>query len=718
MKYDLSAATVKLYTHDPNNPNSLGNHYIRSLLIDSNGVLWIGLDGYGFQVWDAETEAFVRALQKVNFEPDQIEKVYEIYEDDRMNLWFGAYGHGLFVLNNHSSNFQHYIRSYTVEKSLSNNSVLAISEDNEGKIWLGTDGGGLNIFDPESESFDVLKHDEQNPSSISGDVVKALCMDNSGNLWIGTFNYGLNVRWAGKKGFTHFTQSSSGLTSNNVWALLEDSKSNLWIGTLGGGLHVYDSKTGRIEKYLIDFDRDSTLTGVNISTLMEDDEGRLWVGTVGHGINVIDPETGTTKRFESEMDNPTSLSHNEIRGLFQSSKGEIWVGTTYGLNRYNKADDTFTQYYELDGLPSDVIKGIVEDKQGQFWISTNNGVCKFNPQTRKATHFGKSDGVQGNEFNYNASILAQSGKIYMGGINGFNQFDPSLVQDNMNHPEILFTNFSLFNRPVLIGGNGPLTKEINQMDEMEFEYDEYIFTIEFTANEYQFPKKNKYQYKLEGFDPDWNYVGTTRAATYTNLPSGKYSFLVRSTNNAGVWSDQIRQLSIIVRPPWWQTQVAFVIFGVLAVLALLAIVRLRTSYLIAQKVKLRKLVARRTKELEEKNERITMQAEELNTFNDTLNAVNENLEKTVQARTQELLIKKNKLSDYAFLNAHNLRAPVANIKGLVQLFEFDLTMEEKEDIIEKLKKQVDDVDAVLFDINQRLKEDRLSSPETGCAETN
>ncbi|MEP2025239.1 MAG: two-component regulator propeller domain-containing protein [Reichenbachiella sp.] len=708
LRIDQDKSEITLYASDPSDLNSLANNYIRSLLVDEQGMLWIGMDGFGFQVWDRSSDTFIQALQNSNFEPDQIEKVYEIYEDDNYNLWFGSYGHGVFVLNNNSNNFTHYHRSYNGKNSLSNNSVLAVCEGDDGRVWLGTDGGGINVFNPKNESFEIMVEDENENESKAGKVVKSLLLDTEGNFWVGTYNDGLAVKWKGSQEFEFFRSDNSGLTHNNVWALAEDGLNNIWIGTLGGGLNKFDPKTKKIERYPTDFDHDSTLSGVNVSALLVTENGDVWMGTVGHGINVLTPSTGKSKIFMSDKSDPSQLSHNEIRYLHQSKSGDVWIGTTHGLNRFNDTDQAFTKFYESDGLPSNVIKGIVEDEEGIFWISTNNGVSKFIIESGQFTNFNKSDGLQGKEFNYNASILASDGTIYLGGINGFNHFNPKEVLSNTFQPNILYTKFLLFNRPVEIKQNGPLKQEINQTNELELKYDEYIFSIEFAADEYLFPKKNEYQYMLEGFEPDWNFVGTSRMATYTNLPAGDYRFLVRATNNAGVWSNNVRALNITVHPPWWHTKTAYTVFAAISILLILAIVRLRTSYLLAQEVRLRRLVNKRTKQLEEKNERITMQAEELNAFNDSLNALNENLEKTVIERTNELISKNKKLSDYAFLNAHNLRAPVANIKGLIQLLDFDLTIEEKEDFIKKLKKQVEDVDAVLFDINLRLKEDSIT----------
>lgn len=704
-RYDATDENFTCYKQDPGDPNSLGNHFIRSLVVDTNGILWIGMDGYGFQVFDAETERFNRALQNSNIEPDQIEKVYELYNDSKGNYWFGSYGHGVFVLNRNGGNFTHFSRIYHDNNSLSNNSILAIKENSDGMIYLGTDGGGINVFNPKDQTFSHIRHDGHHPGSLSTDVVKSLLLDSKGNLWAGTFNFGMDVQWKGNKNFQNFNAKNSGLANDHVWALLEDKNQNVWIGTLGAGVRIFDHRTRKINPYKTLFEDDPTISSVNIAALLEDSEGKIWVGTIGHGVCVIDPETNRQKRYSSLETETTSLSHNEIRYLFESSKNEIWIGTTYGLNRFDRKSETFRRYFESDGLVNNVIKGIVEDEQGMFWISSNNGVFKFDPETGDVTRFNRSDGLQGREFNYNASIKASDGKIYFGGLNGFNQFDPRLVHSNDNQPGIIFTQFLLFNRPIPISENGPLKKEINRVDRLEFNYDEYIFTIEFAADEYYFPKRNQYQYKLEGFEPNWNDVGQSRSATYTNLPPGEYTFMVRASNNSGVWSNKTRKLAIVVNPPWWHTRWAYFLFALTLIMIVIVIVRIRTSYLHAQKIRLKSLVRKRTRELEEKNEQITAQAEELNVFNDTLNAVNENLEKKVIERTNELLDKNKKLSDYAFLNAHNLRAPVANIKGLVQLFEFKLSMQEKEEIITQLQIQVEKVDAVLLDINQRLKED-------------
>ncbi|WP_420582923.1 ligand-binding sensor domain-containing protein [Reichenbachiella sp.] len=703
LSFEPESEEFTFYGVKPNAKGSLGRAYIRSLFIDGQDNLWIGMDGFGFQFLDRETGLFHTILDNSNLDTDVIEKSYEIHEDKNGNIWIGSYGYGIFVLNVNSKNFAHYSKNKYDPLGLSHSSILSAAENNQGNVWLGTDGGGLNLFNPRTNSFEFLSKKER---YIGGSVVKSVVVDANNVLWVGAFNDGLTRVEKDFKNVKCFHSENSGLESSNIWSLLNDRKGNLWIGTLGGGLHLWNEETESIQKIYTVYDDDESITAVNVVSLLEDDQGNIWLGTGGHGVLRYNPETRESKRFYSDLEDPYKFSHREVRSMCQSEDGNIWIGTTLGLNRYDPKTEKIEKFFQSDGLASNVIKGIVEDK-GVLWISSNNGLFSLDPQTKKIVKYNGSDGLQGKEFNYNLGLKISSGEILMGGVNGLNTFLPSEVRSNTTEPKVLFTNFLLFNKLVEIDADGLLKKEINQVERLEFDYQQYIFTLEFAADEHNFPKQNRYQYKLEGFDPGWNDVGDVRAATYTNLPSGEYKFQVRATNNAGLWSSNIRTLDIIIHPPWWQTKTLYAIFAAFIFLVILAIIRLRTSYLITQKVKLKRLVRKRTKELEEKNERISMQAEELNAFNDSLNELNENLEKTVVERTNELVEKNKKLSDYAFLNAHNLRAPVANIKGLIQLMNLDLTPKEKEDYIEKIKEQVEDVDAVLFDINQRLKKDTL-----------
>jgi signal transduction histidine kinase len=243
-------------------------------------------------------------------------------------------------------------------------------------------------------------------------------------------------------------------------------------------------------------------------------------------------------------------------------------------------------------------------------------------------------------------------------------------------------------------------------------------SFHFSALDWAASHKLQYQYILEGYDEDWSPLKPDGVAVYRNVPYGEYEFKFRAIGESKIWSDTI-SYSVNVLTPWTDTIFAKLLLAISIILMLLALYRWRTNRLKYNQKILKKTVGERTLELrtktdelkktnielKSKNSEISNQSNELNLVNEALNVVNANLEKMVEARTNELMVKNKTLSDYAFINAHDLRVPVANIKGIIQLFEFNLTMQEKEELLEKLKGQSNDLDDVLIDIQRRLEKD-------------
>lgn len=86
--------------------------------------------------------------------------------------------------------------------------------------------------------------------------------------------------------------------------------------------------------------------------------------------------------------------------------------------------------------------------------------------------------------------------------------------------------------------------------------------IGYCALNYVCSDLNQYAYRLRGYDSDWNYVGNRQEAYYTNLEPGKYVFEVKASNNDGVWNDEVRTISIVVRPPYWKTWYAYLFYTI------------------------------------------------------------------------------------------------------------------------------------------------------------
>ena len=353
-----------------------------------------------------------------------------------------------------------------------------------------------------------------------------------------------------------------------------------------------------------------SLSHDDVWAIYEDLSGELWIGTED-GLNRLDREKMGFVRYKNDPDDPNSLSDNWVISLCEDQRGILWVGTLGGVNRFDRGRGTFARYREKQGLPNETVYGILEDRQGDLWFSTNKGLSKFDPRKETFKSYDVRDGLQSNEFNVGAYHKNRKGEMFFGGINGFNAFYPS-KRENPYPPDIVITDFRIFNDRVPVSDDSPLNKPVEYAEKISLSYKERVFSFEFVALHFASPEKNQYAYKMEGFDEDWIYSGSRRFATYTNLPAGRYIFRVKGSNNDGIWNEEGASIVVItITPPPWKTWWAYFLYGMTGVAALFGYVRYKTK---AQAEE----IERHRRELDQKR-----QAAEL-------------LERKVEERTREL----------------------------------------------------------------------------------
>ena len=233
------------------------------------------------------------------------------------------------------------------------------------------------------------------------------------------------------------------------------------------------------------------------------------------------------------------------------------MATQNGLNQMDRSRGTFTTFTRKDGLPDNAVEAILEDDQGSLWLPTHNGLSQFRPSTRTFRDYSESDGLAGNALNPSGaegSCRGLGGEMWFGSTNGLASFYPDRISPNPYVPPVVLTDLLLFNKPLHPGGNSPLRLPIWTLDSLTLNHRQSIFTLEFAALSFQAPEKNRYRYRLEPLEKDWNQVDSRqRLATYTNLPPAKYLFRVQASNDGDVWNEQGVTLSIIILPPWWAT---------------------------------------------------------------------------------------------------------------------------------------------------------------------
>jgi diguanylate cyclase (GGDEF)-like protein len=561
---ERTSGTFVQYRSDPDDPESLGNNTLNSLLIDKAGILWVGSNGFGISKTDLERKKFVN------------------YRHDRLN-----------------------------PNSPSFSSVRCIFQCRDGALFVGG-YGGLDRLDRKSEQW---KHIRLGGVSAYNAFAMCPCSDDEREgIWIGTEGDGL-LRYNPVRR-TLRPASEAGLVGRDVYALRRDGAGGLWIGT-NLGLNRFDPREGTFRFYGLGKDGLPKLGAsgnYEVRSLHKDRDGILWVGTSRLGIFAFDQATSRFRRLAHAADDPRSLSNNFVLSLYEDGRGRLWTGTNGGgLNLLNRSEGTFSHLTKADGLPNDVVYGILEDDEGNLWLSTNLGISKFNPEKRTFRNFDERDGLIGNEFNSCAYFKdSRSGEMFFGGVDGVTAFRPGEIKDNPYVPSIVITDFKIFNRSVKPGPNSVLKASISDTRDLKLSYRDSMISFEFVGLHYAAPEKNLYAYKLEGFDGEWNLVDAARRfAIYTNLKPGRYLFRVKGSNGDGVWNETGVSLPIRISPPFWRTWWFICLSAALIGAAALAAYLYRIRQLKNRERHLTRLVEQRTDALNRANEQLAAANQEL-----------------------------------------------------------------------------------------------------------
>jgi signal transduction histidine kinase/DNA-binding response OmpR family regulator len=315
---------------------------------------------------------------------------------------------------------------------------------------------------------------------------------------------------------------------------------------------------------------------------MEDHKGDLWIATA-YGIDVLDKHTGIFRHYGHDDSRPgTSLSNNNTFSTLEDHRHLIWITTREGLDVLDLVTGKFRTFRTEDGLPDNTVMDIQEDNDHTLWLSSPNGLShvlvSMDSATRQIScqfrNYDESDGLQGREFNENASYHLRSGELVFGGPYGFNIFDPRQVRDGRPDKVLTLTDLQVFNKSVSIGekinGHIILPQSISRIKEITLPYNDNVFSLEFAALDFANPGKVRYAYSLEGFDKQWLIADNkTRKATFTNLDPGEYVFKVRTADDKGRWNPEKLVLHIHVLPPFWKTPLAYIGYAILLIAGLL-----------------------------------------------------------------------------------------------------------------------------------------------------
>ena len=699
-KFNPEDQSFKNYIPVPGDVENLKN-LIWAIFEDNNNTFWVGTVD-GLAVLERETGTFIFHENEQMREASLSHNVIKtIYQDRSGVLWVGTDGGGLNKLNLRKSQFQHFRHFPNNANSLSYNTTSSFYEKPNGDLWIGTIGGGLNKMtwpDPgnlrrSGAKFEHYRHVPKNPRSLSHKNILSICGQDAGRLWVGTWGGGLNLFDEKSGDFQHYLHDPMDPKSlsdpdNEIWVLYKDRQGHLWVGT-DRGLNLLlkeDQPRPNARKSKINvtsFQHDPgnvhSLRHNRIQAVFEDSRSnhkRIWVGTLG-GLSLLewkgspDQDVQITN-YTHDPHNPASLSHNSIITIFEdSTSGILWLGTHGGgLNRFDPATGEFNLFTSKEGLPNDIIYGILQDDLGFFWISTNGGISKFSNTSGGNFQFHNydvNDGLQSNLFSHNAYLKRRNGDMIFGGVNGFNIFSPNAIQQHLFIPPMAITAFREFDDIVRV--------DITDSIDLKLSQDENFFSLEFCALDFTNPGKNRYAYKLKGFDKDWHFRNAdNRIASYTNLDDGKYVFQVKGSNSDGIWNEEGLAVNIVVLPPLWKRG-WFQWMSVFALVFLASVVYgIRLRNIKSQNDYLEMQVRERTTELRHSNTELGKKTQELS---DTNVQLQQEVEERRKAEKAAETASKAK-SDFLANMSHELRTPLNGILGYAQVLKKDKNLTHKQ----------------------------------------
>jgi signal transduction histidine kinase/ligand-binding sensor domain-containing protein/AraC-like DNA-binding protein len=707
----LTSKNVFMYNTADNSVQHIPSHpsddKINSVLYkDVNGNILLGREN-GLFLYNDKCQCFNKFIDALGD--------YDIYSltSDQDYLWIGTIYHGLFRWSYKTQSLDNYTHSNKNRDSISDNTIMSLYTDITGITWVGTFNAGVSYIKPNSLELEALTNDFNKSSCMGSSIVHDIFQSSDKSTWFATNDGLINIDVSGNcKVFKHEGGKTASLSSNQSLSISESANGELWISNSISGLDKITPKQNEVKRI------ENLFKGINFYFSVEFRKDKLLLGSHLNGLYLYNIVNGTYSHIDSEQQEFANNSFYAYavdkynRYFFATSNGVAWLDKDNKLQRHpvdfqkDKQLDVATLSFDVNNNLWMAINGkylLKQDPLGQMinltnylvnnrpirivsiiavdddilWLATyNKGIYKFNSNTLQSWNLTAEDGLKNNNFLANSWHQDQMGKIFFGGKNGVDSFNPNDITINLRPPNVVLTSFSYMNKELSVGvetkSGLKLNKPINTMDMLKLGYQDYIIGFEFAALDYSDPERNQYAYRLLGLNDNWVFTNANnRTVTYTNLKPAEYTFQVKASNKDGTWSTVPKSIKLKVYPAPWFTLWAYLLYFMLFIFALWSYVRYKTIASRNRATELEIIVNERTQEiklqktmveslLQHKNEVFANITHE---FNTPLSLIIGPIE---QLKQEVALMDNKNILDMVQRNAKRLLLMVAQILKLSQ----------------------------------------------------
>lgn len=596
--YDIDSQKYKSFAQIPGHKHNESCSYIKAMVLDDDNNLWLGTQETGVSHLDLNKEEFtsydessgltnnnIKALGRtaegriiiatfngldiINPKTKEVSQYKEygkgqgqlshysitsLYYDKSQTLWLGTYAGGVCYSNRHSQKFKHYNINLGLDDYLG---IMGPTVETSKYLYVATEGGGLLEVDKLTNNFKNYPLVRTKNYQYSQNIIKSLYLDGDKILCgtnLGTI-YSFDIQTKQMNLFYDLNEIKS------IYTIHKNKTGDYMLAAVGlYGFYILTKDGKLINRFPTAYGNDRAF--MDLRCFLEIEDNIFLMGTRNVGLFYYDYNTYELKSFSHNNSDANSIPHNYVTDIIQTKDGEIWVATFGGgISQFDLKTDSFTTLDTRNNLANNNICKIIEDSKGDLWLSTTNSISKIDRTQKTVINYASSNGLEVNEFTPHAGVRLMNGDLLFSGNNGFVMFDPEEILVNPYIPPIVLKKLYINNKQIkVLDETQILETEFHNQSKIVLAYNQSNITIEYSALNYIFSEQNQYAYKLEGFDTEWSQVGNRRVAYYTNIPPGKYRFLVKGSNNDAIWNDIGTSIDIIIKPPFWKTWWMYILY--------------------------------------------------------------------------------------------------------------------------------------------------------------